>query len=747
MEDSKRRKNVLAVGTLLRGGAYDYEVRAVLGQGTFGITYLATVRLQGALGALDDGVKVAIKEFFMRDINGRRGTTVVTASDEGTCADYRRKFRREAVNLSTLHHPNIVKVLELFEANNTVYYVMEYAEGGSLDVYIAKRGGLEVEEALACVRQIGRALAFMHARGMLHLDLKPGNVMRGKDGRMILIDFGLSKQYNEQGEPESSTNVGGGTPGYAPLEQAAYHEGREFPVTMDVYALGATLYKMLTGERPAEASVVLNYGLDTGRMRACGVGEHVIMCVERAMAPMKAERYQSVREFVEELTGEVLEEEEETQADERTDEETTMDGKPKEVEGKGKKRGNGGSVRKRLWLWVAAVAVVVVMALLPWSRWLLLDPEAQLLHGEKYFRADPKNTVNRKAVKWYRKAAEQGNAEAQNRVAFCLFDGVGGIQDSVEAVKWWEKAAEQGHVEAQNRLAYCLFNGIGGIQDFAEATKWWQKAAEQGNANAQCELGNCYFGGLGVKKNYVEAVKWYRKAAGLGNAEAQCALGNCYYNRLGVRKDYVEAVKWYQEAAEQGNAEAQYALGDCYYFSWGVDRDHAEAEKRYQEAVKLYREAAERGNAEAQFHLGVCYNLGNGVEEDKVEGIKWFRKAAEQGHAEAQCRLGNCYCYGWGVSKDYTEALKWYRKAAEQGNAGAQCQLGQCYRFGYGVSKDYVEAVKWYRKAIEQNYSLALYNLSTCYYYGFGVEKNEVEAKKWGDRYNDLAFGVEALVE
>lgn len=333
MEDSKRRKNVLAVGTLLRGGAYDYEVRAVLGQGTFGITYLATVRLQGALGALDGGVKVAIKEFFMRDINGRRGTTVVTASDEGTCGDYRRKFRREAVNLSKLHHPNIVKVLELFEANNTVYYVMEYAEGGSLDVYIAKRGGLEVEEALACVRQIGRALAFMHARGMLHLDLKPGNVMRGKDGRMILIDFGLSKQYNEQGEPESSTNVGGGTPGYAPLEQAAYHEGREFPVTMDVYALGATLYKMLTGERPAEASVVLNYGLDTGRMRACGVGEHVIACVERAMAPMKAERYQSVREFVEELTGEALEEEE-TQADERTDEETTMDGKPEEDEKK-----------------------------------------------------------------------------------------------------------------------------------------------------------------------------------------------------------------------------------------------------------------------------------------------------------------------------------------------------------------------------------------------------------------------------
>ena len=333
MEDKTKGKYALKAGTSLRGASYDYEIKAVLGQGTFGITYLAAVRLRGALGELNGRMQVAVKEFFMRDINGREGTTVLTGSDGGMYEEYKRKFKREALNLGKMRHPNIVKVMELFEANNTVYYVMEYAEGGSLDAYIAERGGLDEEEALACARQIGAALAFMHAHKMLHLDLKPGNVMRSGDGRMILIDFGLSKQYDENGEPESSTSVGAGTPGYAPLEQANYREGKDFPVTMDVYALGATLYKMLTGERPPEASDVLNDGLDTEKLRAHGVTEHVIDCVEKAMVPMRKQRYPSVRTFIEALTGEELEE-----TGEEEDTVTDEDVRVKVMEGSGGKR-------------------------------------------------------------------------------------------------------------------------------------------------------------------------------------------------------------------------------------------------------------------------------------------------------------------------------------------------------------------------------------------------------------------------
>ena len=133
-----------------------------------------------------------------------------------------------------------------------------------------------------------------------------------------------------------------------------------------------------------------------------------------------------------------------------------------------------------------------------------------------------------------------------------------------EAVKWYRKAAEQGHAGAQNNLGVCYENGYGVTKDYAEAVKWYRKAAEQGFARAQCNLGVCYEFANGVTKNFAEAVKWYRKAAEQGFARAQYNLGVCYDQGNGVTKDYAEAVKWYRKAAEQGYADAQFNLGLCY---------------------------------------------------------------------------------------------------------------------------------------------------------------------------------------
>ena len=292
-------------GTQLKGAAYTYTIEKILGQGTFGITYLATskVQIDGALGALETTLTVAIKEFFMHDLNGRRGNEVTCSSQGGIYEHYRRKFAREAQNLSKLRHPNIVRVLESFEANNTVYYAMEFCEGGSLDEMIAAQGGLSEAVALDYARQIGSALDYMHSEKILHLDLKPGNVMLRKNGSVALIDFGLSKQYDEEGAPESSTTIGGGTPGYAPIEQANYREGGQFAAAIDVYALGATLFKMLTGERPAEASVLLNEGFPAEKLTAKGVSEQTIAVVAKAMEGLKRNRYATVAEFLKALDG------------------------------------------------------------------------------------------------------------------------------------------------------------------------------------------------------------------------------------------------------------------------------------------------------------------------------------------------------------------------------------------------------------------------------------------------------------
>ena len=290
----------LQPGTVIHGTHNDYRIERVLGQGSFGITYVANVRLKGRLGAIESTAMVAIKEFFLRDVSSRNGLRVFSVSDSTLCSDYRRDFLREAQNLSRLDNDHIVKVLETIEENDTVYYVMEYLSGGNLDQHILSHGKLSCREALDIAIQIGEALKCMHAQHMLHLDLKPLNVMRGEDGHIVLIDFGLSKCFGADGQPESSTRIGQGTTGYAPIEQHSFKKADGFMPTLDIYALGATLFKMLTGCVPPEASVVLNEGLPVDELSSAGVPPAIIALVERAMQPLRRMRHQTVGEFVDE---------------------------------------------------------------------------------------------------------------------------------------------------------------------------------------------------------------------------------------------------------------------------------------------------------------------------------------------------------------------------------------------------------------------------------------------------------------
>lgn len=293
----------LQPGNTLQGGKY--RIEKVLGQGSFGITYLASyaTTIEGALGKMAVDIKVAIKEFFMSEVNQRNEQTHgVEGSSSTIFTNYRIKFRKEAQNLASLHHPHIVQVTDVFDENNTTYYVMQYIEGMSLDSFIASKGRVSAEDTMLIAAQIGQALSYMHQRHMLHLDLKPGNIMLDKQGQVHLIDFGLSKQYDSNGEPESSTSIGMGTPGYAPIEQAnRMGQGKQFQATIDVYAFGATVYKMLTGRRPDDASVILNDGFPFGFLQQLGVQQNMINAVQRAMAPQRNARFQTVTEFVQAL--------------------------------------------------------------------------------------------------------------------------------------------------------------------------------------------------------------------------------------------------------------------------------------------------------------------------------------------------------------------------------------------------------------------------------------------------------------
>jgi tetratricopeptide (TPR) repeat protein len=179
-----------------------------------------------------------------------------------------------------------------------------------------------------------------------------------------------------------------------------------------------------------------------------------------------------------------------------------------------------------------------------------------------------------------KKLAENGDVNAQFYLGYSYYSGKGvaGVTvDYVEAVKWFHKAADQGNATAQRLIGDFYYNGWGGVAvDYSEAAKWYRKAADQNEVTAECCLGDCYAKGQGVPQDYEEAVKWYRKAADQGDVSAQWQLGYFY---LSISKNYEEAVKWYQRAANQNDAYAQDVLGQLYRDGKGTTTNLAVAYK------------------------------------------------------------------------------------------------------------------------------------------------------------------------
>lgn len=278
----------LKQGTLLQGGRY--RIEKVLGQGGFGITYLAEQT------SLND--KVAIKEFFMKELCDRdsetMGVSVGSSGSRELVDRFREKFIKEARNIRKLKHRNIVSIIDVFEENGTAYYVMEYLDGGNLKSLVDNRGPLAEATAVSYIRQVADALGEVHANGMLHLDVKPANIMLDRRGNAVLIDFGISKHYDEGGS-QTSSGLTGTSEGYAPLEQYEAASLKTFTPATDIYALGATLFFLLTGQRPPKASDVMNIGLPALPSK---VSSGVRKAVEDAMNPVVRMRPQSVDAFL-----------------------------------------------------------------------------------------------------------------------------------------------------------------------------------------------------------------------------------------------------------------------------------------------------------------------------------------------------------------------------------------------------------------------------------------------------------------
>ena len=291
----------LPIGTVLKSSQHSYVVEAVLGKGGFGVTYkVSSIR---KVGNVEARCTFAMKELFIsdwceREAEGNEVTYSTPLKDK--VENCKIDFLAEARRLQQISHSSIVAVDEVFEANNTAYYVMEYLDMGNLSDYVSRNGCLSEDEVMRLLLPVFNAVKTLHEHRMTHLDIKPANIMMKESDdiiRPVLIDFGLSKHYDEQGNATSTVRTQGCSDGYAPIEQYAGIE--TFSPESDIYALGATMVYCFTGQHPPRAVDLDEEGVNA--LLPSTISQNMRNAITKAMRGARSKRTKSVVELLNDI--------------------------------------------------------------------------------------------------------------------------------------------------------------------------------------------------------------------------------------------------------------------------------------------------------------------------------------------------------------------------------------------------------------------------------------------------------------
>ncbi len=590
-----------------------YEIREIIGQGGFGITYLAYDR--------NLAHEVAIKEYMPIELATRHTDGSVVALSPEHEERYRwglGRFLAEARTIGQFKHPNIVRVRNVFESNNTAYMVMDYELGESLQEILSRRKILDEADLATVMFPIIDGMKLVHAHGFIHRDIKPGNIFIRVDGDPVLLDFGSARQAVETSRGSMTSLF---SKGYAPIEQ--YNSNDEQGPWTDIYALGATMYRCIAGVPPADAidrsSAISIAGGDT-YVPAVEVGEGryslgLLEAIDYAMRFRRHERPQSINELlavIRPIAGQATGEIPPLQA-------IPVPAPP--APRVAPEAPHEGELRTYMPRHDPDTATDVPTAPTPTTVPPVPDvaPAPDLPQGDAAFLE-------------LHGRASAGDVAAQAEIAYRFAKGIGTQKDEAKALHWYESAAGQGHAGAQYSLGVMYARGRGVEQDFRTAFKWYLKAAAQGDANAEATVAGLCLKGIGTAQDEKAAFDWMLRAAKQGHLQSMFRIGEMYAQGTGVAANLEEALRWYRKAAEQGQVDAQINLAFMYGKGQGVERDDSMA-------FKWYRKAAESGSPVAQFNLGVIYAKGRGMPQDLKEARRWYQLAANQGDPNAERAL------------------------------------------------------------------------------------------------------------